>query len=556
VVEDGVAKAVEKQGSAKVVIVFRAAVPPHAPLASAVSSVKTARNQVLMHAGTGFRPTTRWDAVNAVSGWITADGLDRLAADPAVLRIGLDGGAGHSADDQSTPLIHADQAHAMGYTGSGVTVGVLDTGIDENHPDLHDAIAGEHCFVDCPGGEGSAQDQNGHGTNVAGIIASRGTVAPVGIAPAAKLVMVKMLDRDGQFQSADSIVSSLNWLALNRPDVKVVNMSIVTRALFSGDCDDAAAWTMAISSAVATLHSAGVTVFASSGNDGSFAQMAAPACMRGVVAVGAVSDSAYGSNQGFCRDPSAADRVTCFSDSGSGLDLLAPGALITSTGLRSRGSPISTYVGTSQASPHAAGTAALLLQSKPSLTPDQVELTLKGSGKPITDWRNHRVTPRVDALAALTAQMVDHTLTVSKSGTGIGSVKSVTIGIDCGSSCSHTYAFASAVTLTAVPKPGFALTRWTGDCSGTRACVLWMGADRSVTAVFGRPKCVVPRVTGRTLAAAKAAIRKRHCRVGKIAHAYSRLKKGLVMSQRPPAGRNLRAGAPVAVTISRGLKSR
>ena len=78
--------------------------------------------------------------------------------------------------------------------------------------------------------------------------------------------------------------------------------------------------------------------------------------------------------------------------------------------------------------------------------------------------------------------------------------------------------------------------------------MLWMGADRSVTAVFSRPKCVVPRVTGRTLAAAKAAIRKRHCRVGKIARAYSRLKKGLVISQRPPAGRSLRAGAPVALT--------
>jgi len=555
-IEVGVGRAVERNGSAKVMIVFRAPTSPRARLASRVSSIKAARSQILSHAESGFRPTARWDAVNAVSGWVTADGLDRLASDDSILRIGLDGGAGHAADDESTRLIHAEQAHALGFNGAGVTVGVLDSGIDENHPDLRDAIAGEHCINDCPGGPDSAQDQDGHGTNVSGIIASRGTIAPVGIAPAAKLVMVKMLDRNGASQSADQIVSSLNWLALNRPDVKVVNMSIVTNALFNDDCDNATSWTMAISAAIATLHSAGVTLFASSGNDSSTTSMAAPACMRDVVSVGAVSDSAYGSNQGFCRDASAPDRVTCFSDSSPTLDMLAPGALITSTGLRSRGSAISSYVGTSQASPHAAAAAALLLQAKPSLTPDQLQLTLVASGRPITDWRNNRVTPRVDALAALSTQMVDHTLTISKSGIGSGAVRSRPVGIDCGASCSHTYAFGSRVTLTATPGAGFALTRWSGDCSGNGACTVWMGADRSVTAVFGRLECVVPPVTGRRLSAAKAAIRKRHCRAGRITRVKSRLKKGLVVSQRPRAGKRLRVGAAVALKVSRGRKSR
>jgi len=551
-VEADVARAVDQHGSAKVMIVFRDPGSPHARLAQAVSRIRAARSQVLASAGGGFRPTARWDAVNAVSGRITAQGLERLADDPSILRIGLDGGAGHTADSQSTPLIHADQAQALGFTGAGVTVGILDSGIDENHPDLHDAIAGEHCINDCPRGPDSAQDQGGHGTNVSGIIASRGTIAPIGIAPAAKLVMVKMIDRNGRFQSADQIISSLNWLALNRPDVKVVNMSIVTGALFTGDCDSATAWTMAISAAVATLHSAGVTLFASAGNDGSLRQMAAPACMRDVVSVGAVSDSAYGTDQGFCRDRSAADRVTCFSDSGTTLDLLAPGALITSTGLRSQGSPISTYIGTSQASPHAAGTAALMLQAQPTLSPDQLLLTLAATGRPITDWRNHRVTPRIDALAAVTAQVVDHTLTISKAGTGQGTVKSNPAGIDCGAACARTYPFGTRIRLTATPAAGFELTRWSGDCSGRLACTLWMGADRSATAVFGPVLCTVPRVTGKTLSAAKAAIRTHHCRVGKTTRAYSRLKKGRVLSQNPRAGKRLPAGTGVALRISRG----
>jgi hypothetical protein len=193
-----------------------------------------------------------------------------------------------------------------------------------------------------------------------------------------------------------------------------------------------------------------------------------------------------------------------------------------------------------------------MLQANPALTPDQLLLTLAATGQPITDWRNHRVTPRIDALAALTAQVVDHTLTIAKAGTGQGTVKSNPVGIDCGATCAQTYPFGTRIRLTASPAAGFELTRWSGDCSGRRACTLWMGADRSATAVFGPVKCTVPRVTGKTLSAAKAAIRAGHCRPGKISRVYSSLKKGRVLSQNPRAGTRLRAGTAVALTISRG----
>ena len=551
VADPDVAAAVARDGSAKVMIVFRA--PQAGTLGSTVSVVRAVRSRVLSRAGDGFRPTALWDAVSAVPGWITARGLERLASDPDVVRIGLDGGAGRAADNESTPLIRADQAHARGFTGVGVTVGILDSGIDEGHPDLQAAIVGEHCVYDCPGGPDRAQDRNGHGTNVAGIVASRGTIAPLGIAPGANLVMVKMLDQAGVFPSSDQIVDSLNWIALNRPDVKVINMSIDTFMRFPGYCDGSAAWTMAIASAVATLHSAGVTLFASSGNDKATTSMPAPACIKDVVSVGAVYDSAYGSNQIFCRDPSAADRVTCFSDSSPALDILAPGALITSTGLRSQGSPVSIYIGTSQASPHAAGTAALLLQARPTLTPDQIEAVLKASGKPITDWRVARLTPRIDALAALDVPIVPHTLTVSRAGSTSGSVTSNPAGIDCGSTCSHTYDFGASVTLTAARPKGFTL-RWSGDCLGSGSCTVSMGADHSVTANFIRIRCVVPNVKGKTLAAARSAILKGHCKVGKITRAVSRVKKGRVISQAPKARRALPAGTRVSLKISRGPK--
>ena len=530
-IDPEVAAAVARHGSAKVMIVFRTRGPQRA-LAATVSNVWDVRARLLARAGDGFRAAARWDAVPAVPGWIDARGLERLAGDPDVRRIGLDGGAGRVADAESTPLIGADRAQALGYIGTGVTVGVLDSGIDEGHPD-------------------SAQDDNGHGTNVSGIIAGRGTIAPVGIAPGASLVMVKMINANGSFESADQIIDSLNWLALNRPDVKVINMSIVTFQTFSGDCDSSETWTMAISSAVATLRSHGVTLFASAGNDSSRTRMAAPACIRDVVSVGAVYDSAYGSNQAFCQDPSAADRVACFSDSSPTLDLLAPGALITSTGLRSTGSAISTYLGTSQASPHAAGSAAILLQQRPSLTPAQIEALLKGSGKPVTDWREGRVTPRIDVFAALNTPIVPHTLAVAK--TGSGSVASNPPGIDCGATCSHVYDFGTPVKLTASAQKGWALAHWSGGCSGKGACTVLMAADHQVTAVFSRT-CIVPNVKGKPLPAAKRAIRKARCKLGKIKRAFSKLRKGRVVSQQPAPRRIVPAGTAVRLTVSRGRK--
>lgn len=373
-------------------------------------SVAALQRSVLSRLGAAdFRATAVWRAVPGFAGRVSRAGLARLAADPRVVRVDLDTG-GHGDDDESLPLIRGDVVHAQGFLGAGQTVAILDSGIDRANVDLAGAIVAEHCFVatGCPNrlteqdGPGSAQDDNGHGTNVAGIIASAGKVAPVGVAPAVKLVVIKVLDRNDSFQSTSQVVSALDWIMAAHPEVRVVNMSLGTSALYGATCDSSSAATLALASAIDSLHARGTLVVASSGNDASKSAMEAPACISTTVSVGAVFDASVGVQAIFsCLDQNTApDQVTCFSDSSPALDLLAPGDVITSTGL---GGGLSSYVGTSQAAPQVSGAAALLFAAVPTATPDAVVSALESTGVQVTDAANGRVTPRIDVAAALTA---------------------------------------------------------------------------------------------------------------------------------------------------------
>jgi subtilisin family serine protease len=316
----------------------------------------------------------------------------------------------HIADAWSDSLIHADAARAAGYIGKGVTVAVLDTGIDTGNPDLAGAVVAEHCIVPpdgCPDGTGeqdgpgSAADDQGHGTAMAGIIAGRGTGgATIGVAPDAQLVSVKVADRNG-VTSAAQIVAGLDWVLNHEPGVKIVNVSLGSSLLLNGPCDDLSGMFSAYTEAVDALHAHGTMVFASSGNGGSAVAMTAPACVQAAVAVGAVYGRAFGPYLApyVCRDKTTApDQIACFSDGGSQLDLLAVGAPFDVSDL-DPANPL--LAGTSAASAQAAGAAAVLLQADPTLTGDQVEQLLKDTGVPIYDARNHLTTPRIDLAAAL-----------------------------------------------------------------------------------------------------------------------------------------------------------
>jgi subtilisin family serine protease len=397
------------EGRARVVILF---VRPGA--ASPRASLTALRARIL---GTlsreEFEPLAlpEWRVVPGAAGWLSAAGLARLAKDPAVARIDLDlPGRGNLSE--SVPLIHGDVVHALGVTGRAITVAILDSGVTADHPDLADSLVAEQCFCVngdgsgcCPdggtsqSGAGAARDEHGHGTNVAGIVTSNGRVAPTGVAPDAPIVAVRVLDRNNGFSSTAQVISALDWVATERPDVRVVNMSLGTLALFASPCDSASAGTSALAQAVGALRARGVLVTVSTGNDRSTVSMEAPACVSAATSVAATYDEDFGPFSFFgCSEASAPDKVACFGNSAPGLKLFAPGALITSAGI---GGGRSTFAGTSQAAPHVAGLAALLLQARPSLSAEQIESTLVSTGVPILDPRNGLVVPRIDAAAAL-----------------------------------------------------------------------------------------------------------------------------------------------------------
>jgi subtilisin family serine protease len=375
------------------------------------ANVSQLQQRVLDTIHGSFAVTQRWRTIAGFAGLADAVAVDSLVANPSVRHIGVDVGGGGSLA-QSIPLIGAHLVQTSGYLGRGVTVAVLDTGAATVHPDLQAAIVDQHCFCRnsdgsgcCPNGTteqdgaGSAEDDHGHGTNVSGIIASRGRIGAAGVAPEAKLVVVKVMDRSSRFSSSSQVISGLDWVASTHPEVRVINMSLGTSARFAGECDHLATFVRAFALIIDSLRSRGTLVFASTANTASATQIEAPACIRNAVAVGAVYDGNVGSvTFDGCSDTvTSADRIACFSNSSHALDLLAPGARITSTG---RGGGTSTFSGTSQAAPHVAGTAALLLEASSSLTSDQIETALKLTGRWLTDSRNGLSFPRLDSYGA------------------------------------------------------------------------------------------------------------------------------------------------------------
>jgi hypothetical protein len=144
-------------------------------------------------------------------------------------------------------------------------------------------------------------------------------------------------------------------------------------------------------------------------------------------------------------------------------------------------------------------------------------------------------------------------LTVHKTGNGGGKVTSSPAGISCGPTCSHGFPQGTTVTLTAKAAKGSVFAGWSGACTGKSTCKVTLTATTSVTAKFTGKACVVPKVKGKTLSAAKRALKAHFCRPGKIKHAFSKkVKKGRVISQKPKPHSHLKHNGKVSLSVSKG----
>lgn len=363
---------------------------------------ETDQNRVLSKLlSSEFKIRYKYHIINGFSGRITRQGLEKLTQNPIVSSV-MPNRKVRAGLEESLPLINATDVWTLcDITGEGQTVAILDTGIDYTHPDLAEKYLGGHDFVN---NDDDPMDDNGHGTHVAGIAAANGTI--IGVAPGANLVAVKVLNAAGGFGNIDIVIAGINWCVDNKDifNISVINMSLGTFQLYPGHCDlDQAELSEAINAATAV----GIFVAAASMNDGSTERIAAPACIQNATSVGATYDADVGDNVVWwpppdwlvCIDESTEpDQIICFTNRCAILDLLAPGAIITSTRL---GGGETNMSGTSMATPHVAGVAALLLEANSNLWPDEIENTLKETGVSINDPETGLSFTRVDAYKAV-----------------------------------------------------------------------------------------------------------------------------------------------------------
>lgn len=264
-------------------------------------------------------------------------------------------------------------------TGAGVNVAVIDTGILASHPDLAGQVVGG---TNCTTASGGYADQNGHGTHVAGTIAAlNNTFGALGVAPGAKLWSVRVLDQNGA-GSWSSVICGLDFVTANAPrndgPIKVANLSLGGGGVSDGNCGNTNK--DALHKAICRARDAGVTVVVAAGNSGSNAANFVPAAYDdAVITVSALADSdGTSGGKGSATGYGADDTFASFSNWGTPVDIAAPGVTIYSTWYKGDYKSLS---GTSMASPHVAGAAALYIATHPTALWNDVRTALITQGE-------------------------------------------------------------------------------------------------------------------------------------------------------------------------------
>jgi len=348
-----------------------------------IVQVRAAEHATAVPSAHGIQADAVWEvAVNGFAARLSSSQIRRLKADDRVLLIEPD--LEVRTTEHGQRRVHA-QLHENPFETltsgvdridadrnprtdvSSVGIAVIDTGVDLTHPDLN--VRNGATFVK---GTKNANDDNGHGTHVAGIAAAKtGDNRGVrGVAPNAVVWAVKVLDRNGS-GTVSQVISGVNWVTKNAASkgIKVANMSL-------GFFGTSSTLNTAISNSVA----AGVTYVVAAGNSATDAAFFSPANHPDVITVSAMGDS--DGKCGAAGPPTSDgpdDTFATFSNFGSLVEIAAPGVDITST---YKGGVYATLSGTSMASPHVAGAAAQYIASHPGATPSDVRSALIASGIP------------------------------------------------------------------------------------------------------------------------------------------------------------------------------
>jgi uncharacterized repeat protein (TIGR01451 family) len=324
------------------------------------------------------------------------DALQRLERN-SLVRAVHENIALHPVSVSDLAFINQPQTAAEGATGAGTTIAVIDGGLGSNYLNFFDfgtctgiGVPASTCRVVYnhdyyPG----ASSVTVHGTNVSAIA--------LGVAGGSKLAMFDVFN--GSSATAADVLDAMNTAISIQSTYNVValNMSLGDGSSHSTQCTGSV-----FASAVTSARNAGILTVAAAGNSGSKTGLADPACAPGAVSVGAVYDASHGTLTwnagadagGHCTDASAADKVTCFSQSASYLSVLAPGTFVNA--------PNSTFQqsGTSQATPHIAGAVAVLRARYPAEPLSQTVQRLQISGVQDTDAANNLTVGRLNLLAA------------------------------------------------------------------------------------------------------------------------------------------------------------
>jgi subtilisin-like proprotein convertase family protein len=375
----------------------------------------------------GLRPGLTVDEMASVrpfrlqpgfSATLTRTGLLTAAGRPGVLSVEPDRRFA-AQTQQGLGMIGALHLHELGFTGEGAAVAIVDTGIDAQHPVLGGgAIPNAKVVrgVDTADLDDDPSDCGGHGTAVASIAAGSSyqwnpqSRFAGGVAPQAKILAYKASpDADCGSFPVSAVIAAIEDAVIHRSGdgyrLAAINLSL-GGGLFEGPCDDFAP---SLASAVATATEAGVTVVASTGNEGVTTAISAPACFSDVLSAASVWDTESGwVGYSFCLDPQCAHQcddsfrpagaVTCYGNSGTTLDLLAPSEYLRAA---AAGGQTLEFGGTSGSAAYVTGALALLRQAEPGLEPGTLRWLMELSGAPTLDQRNGLIRPRLDLERAI-----------------------------------------------------------------------------------------------------------------------------------------------------------